>query len=80
MEQREVSDKNGTTWVCVQAYTGTGESNTKKATELTETENNKIPVVCTPNGGAQTVRLKLSTDWMEQLTDKELLERITEQQ
>ena len=76
MKQREVTDEEGTTWVCVQAYTATGGEKAKKANELTETEKNNVPVVCTPNGGAQTVRLKLPTDWMNELTNEEVLSKI----
>ncbi len=76
MQQREVTDKEGITWTCVQAYAGANGGKTEKATELTKNENNQVPVVCTPGGGAQTVRTKLPGDWINQLSDDELLSKI----
>ncbi len=75
MRQKEVTDKNNTRWTCVQAYGGLSEKNVEKATELTEDREGEITVVCTPSGGAQTVRLKLKENW-EEMPDEELLEAI----
>lgn len=72
MEQREIIDSEGTTWVCVQAYAGLEGANAEKAAALTETHDHKVPVVCTPRGGAQSVRIELPVDWLEQLADEEL--------
>lgn len=74
MKEREITDQEGTSWSCVQAYSGGNGDNTEKAAELTD--GNTIPVVCTPSGGAQSVRLQLAQDWMEEMSDKELLEAI----
>lgn len=76
MEQREVTDQEGTTWTCVQAYAGLNGKNGEKAAQLSETSDHKVPVVCTPSGGAQSVRLELSQDWLEQLPDDQLLANI----
>ena len=74
MAQREVTDQENTKWVCVQAYTGGGNSEMlEKVKELSG--DGKVDVVCTPTGGAQSVRIKLAEDW-EQLPDEELLKEI----
>jgi hypothetical protein len=80
MEQREVTDAEGTLWSCVQAYAGLEGTNGKKAAALSETKDHKVPVVCTPRGGAQSVRLELPVNWMEELEDDELLNTIKEAQ
>lgn len=76
MEQREVRDSEGTTWTCVQAYAGLGGKASEEATEIVESEDKTVPVVCTPDGGAKTVRLQLSKNWMMGLPEEELLEKI----
>lgn len=80
MEQREITDQEGTQWSCVQAYAGLEGAKADKAAELSETEDQKVPVVCTPRGGAQSVRIELPKDWMEQLEDGALLQHITKAQ
>jgi len=72
MKQREVTDKENTTWTCVQAYGGIEGKAGKKAAALAETEVGTVPVVCTPSGGAQTVRLELAKDWSDNLPDEDL--------
>ena len=60
---REVQDPaDNTTWSCVPA--------------LATGDDGKIPVVCTPSGGARSVRLELATDWREKLSDEDLLAAI----
>ncbi len=78
MKQREVTDQQRTTWTCVQAYAGTDGAAAQQATELSESEAGTVPVVCTPSGGAQTVRLELSKGWFDSLTDEELTAAIEE--
>jgi hypothetical protein len=73
MQQREVTDRQNTTWTCVQAYTGGLASQaTEQATQRAETDDGTVTVVCTPSGGAQTVRLELQSNWLENLSDEEL--------
>lgn len=72
MKQREVTDSHHTTWTCVQAYAGVESSAASAATERSTTAAGHVPVVCTPSGGAQTVRLELSKDWLDTLSDEEL--------
>ncbi|PKV76103.1 hypothetical protein [Pontibacter ramchanderi] len=80
MTQREVTDNENTTWTCVQAYGTISKENADKAAELTEDTNGEVTVVCTPSGGAQTVRLQLPKDWLEAVSDEELVNQITAQQ
>lgn len=80
MTQREVTDTENTTWTCVQAYGTLSQENADKAAELTEDTNGEVTVVCTPSGGAQTVRLQLPKDWMEAVTDEELANQIEAEQ
>jgi hypothetical protein len=78
MKQREISDQDNTIWNCVQAYSGTDSK--EMAEKVAELEaNGTVAVVCTPNGGAQSVRLQLAPDWLEALTDVQLLQKIQQQ-
>lgn len=73
---RELTDGEGVKWTCVQAYEGlTGGGGNEEAARV-EGAGDLFHVVCTPSGGAQTVRLKLEGDWEEKLSDEELLKRI----
>ncbi len=76
MTQREITDSENTTWTCVQAYAGLSGENAEKATELTETNEGTVTVVCTPSGGAQTVRLELPSNWLEGYSDEDLQKEI----
>ncbi|AKQ44992.1 hypothetical protein TH63_04075 [Rufibacter radiotolerans] len=78
MTQREVTDQDNLTWTCVQAYAGLEDKAAEKATELTETEEGTVTVVCTPSGGAQTVRLQLPSNWLEKTSDEELIQQISQ--
>ncbi|WP_224996430.1 hypothetical protein [Cesiribacter sp. SM1] len=80
MEQREVTDQEGTSWTCVQAFAGVSGALAEKAKELSEDKNHKVPVVCTPRGGAQSVRLELANDWLQELKDEELISAIAKAQ
>ncbi|WP_242928789.1 hypothetical protein [Pontibacter vulgaris] len=77
MTQREVTDNENTTWTCVQAYGGLSDDTAEKAAELTDDDNGKVTVVCTPSGGAQTVRLELDSNWQQKASDEELVQAIT---
>ncbi len=80
MAQREITDNDNITWTCVQAYSGSKGKAAEKAAQLAVDENGQVAVVCTPSGGAQSVRLQLNTDWLEQLSDEQLMEKIVNQQ
>lgn len=75
MTQREVTDKENIKWVCVQAYAGLEGKNQDKAAELSQTNDGKVPVVCTPTGGAKSVRITVDKNW-EELPDEDLLKLI----
>jgi hypothetical protein len=77
MKQREITTADKTQWTCVQAYASVDSTAADKAVALSETEDGGVPVVCTPSGGAQTVRLELAKDWLENLSDEELANAIT---
>jgi hypothetical protein len=75
MKQREVQDQNKTNWVCVEALSGLAD-NSAEVSEKIQDKNGNVPVVCTPSGGAQTVRINLASNWNDTLSDQELLDRI----
>jgi predicted transcriptional regulator len=80
MKQREVTDKDNIKWTCVQAYAGLEGQVSEKVAELSENHKGEVPVVCTPTGGAQTVRLNLKDNWEEQLSDEDLVAAIAKEQ
>lgn len=74
---REVTDGGGTVWSCVQAYAGLSEDGEGgAAAERAEGEGGTVEVVCTPSGGAKTVRLELAADWEQALDDAALVGEI----
>ncbi|WP_242020440.1 MGMT family protein [Microcoleus sp. FACHB-1515] len=72
--EREVTDADGTTWTCVQAFSGLSQDEEHQDAAKVKGED-AYWVVCTPSGGAQSVRVKLPKDW-EGLPDEKLLEAI----
>lgn len=79
IKQREITDENNTAWTCVQAYAGLDSKAAEKATEIAESDEGTVTVVCTPSGGAQTVRLELNKNWLDELPDDELKAAIAAQ-
>lgn len=77
--QREVTDEEGLKWTCVQAYAGLAGGAGDKGAARVEGEGDTYEVVCTPSGGAQSVRLELPGDWESSCSDEELLRRIAAQ-
>lgn len=74
---REVTDSDNTTWTCVPAYAGLGTEGPAAAlVERAVDAGKPIPVVCTPSGGAQSVRLSLPGDWHAAMSDDDLLAAI----
>ena len=71
---REVTDGEGTTWSCVEAYAGLSEVGKSDAARVEGTD--RYRVVCTPSGGATSVELQLPGGWDESLSDEELLREI----
>lgn len=76
MEPREVQDGNNIKWQCIQAFAGVKTSVTEKAADHAQGSNDTVTVVCTPSGGAQTVRLNLTHDWNKTMSDDALLQAI----
>lgn len=76
MKQREVQDEQNVQWVCVQALAGVDGAATEAAAKHLESDRGTVPVVCTPSGGATSVRIELARGWEETASDAELLEAI----
>jgi hypothetical protein len=77
MKQREVQDSENVKWQCVQAHAGITSKAAEEAAAKVQNESGNVTVVCTPSGGAQTVRLELQEDWNEQMSDEALIDMIT---
>jgi hypothetical protein len=76
MTQREVQDEENVRWVCVQAMGGLSGDAADEAADRLESDEGTVPVVCTPSGGAQSVRVELPRGWEEGVSDDELLAAI----
>jgi hypothetical protein len=61
------------TWKCVQAFAGLSDAAAAK--DAARTDGGKLQVVCTPSGGARSVRVELPEGW-KQLPDERLLAAI----
>ena len=73
---REVTDPDGITWTCIQAFSGLGKDPEKAEAARVNREADAFQVVCTPSGGAQSVRIELPGNWERRTSDEELLEKI----
>ena len=71
---REVTDGEGTTWSCVEAYAGLSDEGKSDAARVEGTD--RYRVVCTPSGGAASVTLELPAGWDESMSDDALLREI----
>jgi hypothetical protein len=71
-----VQDAENTTWTCVQALSGLTGQAAEEAAERIESEKGTVPVICTPSGGEQSVRLELPRDWVDTMSDDDLLKAI----
>ncbi|HLM42887.1 MAG TPA: hypothetical protein VK458_03415 [Myxococcaceae bacterium] len=76
---REVTDSDGITWTCIQAFAGLGQDAEKKEAARVDGARNRFHVVCTPSGGAKSVRVELPGDWEKGLSDEALLRAIHEE-
>jgi len=77
---RDVRDSDGVTWTCIQAFAGLGKDPEKTEAARVEDSKNRFHVVCTPSGGAKSVRIELPGNWEKSLSDEELLRAIKAQQ
>ncbi len=73
---RELTDGEGRQWVCVETYAGLRDDGGGNEAAQVEGDGSLVHVVCTPSGGAQTVRLQLGKDWESACSDEELLREI----
>lgn len=76
MKLREVEDGEGVRWTCVQALSGVRGEAAERAAARIEGDEGTVTVVCTPSGGARSVRLALERGWEESVTDEALLSAI----
>jgi hypothetical protein len=76
---REASDAEGITWTCIQAFAGLGNDPEKADAARVDGTQNQVHVVCTPSGGAKSVRLELPGDWEKSLANDDLLQAIRSQ-
>ncbi|MGE5658835.1 MAG: hypothetical protein ACM37W_19735 [Actinomycetota bacterium] len=74
--ERVVNDSNGITWTCIQAFTGLSDQPEDREAAQVKGEEDAYWVVCTPSGGAQSVRLKLPGNWETAYSDEALLHQI----
>lgn len=75
--QREVTDRDSTTWSCAQAHAGlTDELASARAAQRASDHAGAVTVVCTPSGRAKSVHIEVPPQWHEQMSDAELLAAI----
>lgn len=77
---RDVTDGEGITWSCIQAFAGLGGAEEKAEAARVDGARNRYHVVCTPSGGAKSVRVELPGNWEDGLSDEELLRAIQAKQ
>jgi hypothetical protein len=70
---REVTDEDGLTWSCIQAFAGLGKDPAKTDAARVDGAPDHVHVVCTPSGGARSVRVVLPTAWEEACDDAAIL-------
>ena len=76
---REVTDSEGITWSCIQAFAGLGNAPEKVDAARVDGVADHVHVVCTPSGGAKSVRLELPGNWERAMSDDALLEAVRAQ-
>jgi hypothetical protein len=75
---REITDEDGMTWSCIQAFAGLG-NDPEKIDAARVSGSERLRVVCTPSGGAGSVRLELAEGWEQGMPDVNLLREIQKQ-
>lgn len=73
---REVTDVDGNTWTCIQAYAGLSDGAVNQEKARANEQKDTYWVVCTPSGGAKSVRLELQGGWETSHSDEALLSAI----
>ena len=75
---REITDEEGITWSCIQAFAGLG-NDPEKTDAARVNGSDRLRVVCTPSGGAASIRLELQEGWEAGMPDGDLLQEIQKQ-
>ena len=73
---REITDGEGITWTCIQAFAGLGNDPEKADAARVEGSEDHVRVVCTPSGAARSVRVECPADWEASMQDEQLLRAI----
>ena len=73
---RDVTDAEGVTWSCIQAFAGLGNAPAKVEAARVKGSADRVHVVCTPSGGARSVRIELAVDWERSCVDEDILAAI----
>ena len=76
---REIRAPDGITWTCIQAFAGLRADPAKTDAARVEGAPSLVHVVCTPSGGAHSVRVDLPEGWESETADDHLLEAIRSQ-
>ncbi len=66
---RDVADADGVTWSCIQAFAGLSDAPATMDAARVEGSADRLHVVCTPSGGARSVRIELPEGWEGNLPD-----------
>jgi hypothetical protein len=61
---------------CIQAFSGLGKDPEKTEAARVNGGADAFQVVCTPSGGAQSVRIELPGDWEQKISEEQLLDMI----
>jgi len=73
---RDVTNAEGVAWSCIQAFAGLGNDPAKTEAARVEGNPDRVHVVCTPSGGARSVRIELPIDWERSCADEDILAAI----
>ena len=76
---REITDSDGIIWTCIQAFSDLGKDPEKTEAARVDGKADAFQVVCTPSGGARSVRIELPGDWEQNTSNEELLDIIRDQ-
>ncbi len=77
MKQREVQTQDNVIWTCVEALNGIEKETGEQARTSVRDADVSVPVVCTPNGGEQSIRIQLPSDWQNSCSDDALIHAIS---
>ena len=69
---RDVTTEDELVWSCVEAYAGLSAGGEGEGGPPPRADGEPVTVVCTPRGGAQSVRLELAADWEQTTSDDDL--------